>query len=72
MVTRNESEHVFQHSSEWGVGRRDCGHFTLTLGALALNLSPDEFNSLLRMLQRAAVHFGVQGSPAVEQAPVTH
>lgn len=66
----SRSEH---HSCAWGVHRCDCGQFTLKLGALRIDLTPDELGDLLRLLQKAAAHFEIEieGEPE-PAAPTTH
>lgn len=51
------------HADDWGVSRCDCGHFTLRLGALRVDLSPDDFDRLVFLLREAGDHFGARPRP---------
>ncbi|MGE0041117.1 MAG: hypothetical protein AB7H88_05930 [Vicinamibacterales bacterium] len=53
------------HGETWGVSRCACGHFTLRVGPLRLDLSAEDFVRLSRLLREADAHFlGGHDGPA--------
>lgn len=59
--------------ARWGVTRCDCGVFRVKLGGLLLELDQDEFLQLVRLMNRAAEHFGVESPPVERQGEaLTH
>ncbi|MGE3277870.1 MAG: hypothetical protein AB7O67_22375 [Vicinamibacterales bacterium] len=65
------------HRHTWGVSRCACGHFTLRLGTVRVDLSTEEFVRLSHLLREADAHFlGGREDPAAgpdhDCAAVTH
>lgn len=70
----NRETSSLHHPAEWGVHRCECGHFTLKLGALRLDLSPEEFARLVQLMQKAAAHFEIveRSEEPTEARATTH
>lgn len=51
-------------SWKWSVGQCDCGRVTLRLGQVTIELSPEEFSQLHRLIGQAMTELDI--SPATE------
>lgn len=51
---------------QWGVMQCDCGMLRVKLGTVVLELEPNEVLRLIDLLDRAADHFALGGTPGVQ------
>lgn len=71
-MVRTTHERAQHHSRGWSVHRCDCGQVTLALGALRIDLTPEELGDLFRLLRAATEHFEIDGDSPTAPAPSTH